>query len=73
MIKALICLSLVTLAGAFSATKPPIKHIQTTDLVSVRQVWFISMVMEHTHGMWAAACVLRCAAGGVVMIEWQNA
>jgi hypothetical protein len=72
MFKALICLSLVTLAGAFSA-KPPTKHIQTTDLVSVRQVWFISMVMEHKNGMWAAACVLRCAAGGIVMVEWQNA
>merc|ERR1711957_729582 len=30
-------------------------------------------VMGHTNGMWAAACVLRCAAGGVVMVEWQNA
>ena len=23
--------------------------------------------------MWAAACVLRCAAGRIVMVEWQNA
>ena len=30
-------------------------------------------VMEHKNGMWAAACVLRCAAGGIVMVEWQNA
>jgi hypothetical protein len=72
MFKALICLSLVTLAGAFSATKPPTKHIQTMDLVSVRQLWFISMVMEHKNGMWAA-CVLRCAAAGIVMVKWQNA
>ena len=27
-------------------------------------------VMGHTNGMWAAACVLRCAAGGVV--KWLN-
>ena len=27
-------------------------------------------VMEHTNGMWAAACVLRCAAGGIV--KWLN-
>ena len=60
MFKALICLSLVALAGAFSATKPPTKHIQTIDLVSVR-MWFISMVMKHKNGIWAAACVLHCA------------
>jgi hypothetical protein len=30
-------------------------------------------VMEHTNGMWAAACVLRYAAGGIIMVEWQNA
>ena len=64
MFKALICLSLVALAGAFSATKPPTKHIQTMDLVSVRRVWFISMDGKQKNGMWAAACVLRCAAGG---------
>jgi hypothetical protein len=33
----------------------------------------IIAAMEHKNGMWVAACVLRCAAGGVVMVEWQNA
>ena len=60
MIKALICLSLATIAGAFSA-QAPTKPIQTTDLVS-GVVYFYGDGTQKW--MWAAACVLRCAAGG---------
>ena len=108
MIKALICLSLATLDGAFSA-QASTKPIQTMDLVRgvvylygdeaiacgswarvlllgscvflcvecLSAVFLCGLcmvaVMEHTNGMWGAACVLRCAAGGIVMVEWQNA
>ena len=67
MIKALICLSLATIAGAFSA-QAPTKPIQTTDLVSV--VSFSSMmVMEHKNVGCCVRFALRC--GGIV--KMQNA
>ncbi len=64
MFKALICLSLVTLAGAFSATKPSTKHIQTTDLVSVHNVvYFYGDGTQNWHVGCCVRFALRCGGG----------